>query len=82
MYYMTPTCPSSWSAKGLLAVLRDTLPEHDIVSAATPAVASMNPSALALDDAAAKQARVDRMGRRLRQLVQAADVTSTSAVAA
>jgi hypothetical protein len=77
MYYMMPTCPPSWSSKGLLAVLRDTLPEHDLVSAATPAAAVM-----ALDDAAAKQARIDRMGRRLRQLVQAADAPSASAVAA
>jgi hypothetical protein len=78
---MTPTCPPSWSSKGLLAVLRDTLPERDVASTATPAAASMNLSDSAFDDAA-KQARVDRIGRRLRQLVQAADAPSASAMAA
>jgi hypothetical protein len=47
----------------------------------TPVVPAMSTST-SVFDTAAKEARVERMGQRLRQLVQTADATSASAVAA
>jgi hypothetical protein len=77
MYYMTPTCPPSWTSKGLLSVLRDTLPEHDLASVPLPQA-----EPVVGDDADARQARIDRMGQRLRQLVQVADAPAAAAVTA
>lgn len=77
MYYMTPTCPPSWTSKGLLSVLRDTLPEHDLAPVSAPqAVPSVG------NDVEARQARIDRMGQRLKQLVQVADAPTATAVTA
>ena len=82
MYYMTPTSHTTWTSKGLLAVLRDTLPMHDLVSTTTADVPTVGGIAPMLDDVDARQARIDRMGQRLRHLVQVADVPAGSAVAA
>jgi len=80
MYYMMPTCPPSWTSKGLLSVLRDTLPEHDL--APTPQAVPAVRSSPFGDDAEARQARIDRMGQRLKQLVQVADAPAATAVTA
>lgn len=77
MYYMTPTCHPSWTTKGLRAVLRDTLPQHD--HAAAPTAMRVVPM---LDDADARQARIDRMGQRLKHLVQVADAPADAVVSA
>ena len=82
MYYMTPTCHSTWTSKGLLAVLRDTLPTHDLVSASNAETPSNVRLAPMLDDVDARQARIDRMGQRLKHLVQAADAPAGSAMPA
>ncbi|MFZ3118493.1 MAG: hypothetical protein WA159_09255 [Variovorax sp.] len=82
MYYMTPTCPPSWTSKGLLAVLRDTLPEHDLASATAPEAVPATLRAPLLDDVEARQARIERMGRRLKQLAQVADASAATAVTA
>lgn len=73
MYYMTPTCHSTWTSKGLLAVLRDTLPAHELVSAPIAEAPPMVRLAPMLDDVDARQARIDRMGQRLKHLVHVAD---------
>lgn len=74
MYYMTPTCPPSWTSKGLLLVLRDTLPEHELASVLAPDAVP--------GDVEARQARIDRMAHRLKQLVQVADAPAAAAVTA
>jgi hypothetical protein len=82
MYYMTPTCPPSWTSKGLLSVLRDTLPEHDLGSVSSPQAVSATRNAPGGDDVEARQARIDRMGQRLKQLVLVADAPTATAVTA
>lgn len=82
MYYMTPTCPPSWTSKGLLSVLRDTLPEHGLTAAPTPHTGPAARCAPLPGDVDARQARIDRMGRRLKQLVQVADAPAATAVTA
>ena len=81
MYYMTPTCHPSWTTNGLRAVLRDTLPQHDHAAALadTPTAVRVVPM---FDDADARQARIDRIGQRLKHLVQVADATADVAVSA
>ena len=80
MYYMMLTCPPSWTSKGLLSVLRDTLPAHE--RAPTPPAGPAVQSSPVGDDAEARQARIDRMGQRLKQLVQVADAPAATAVTA
>ncbi|MGJ7490244.1 hypothetical protein [Variovorax sp. ZT4R33] len=67
-------------------MLRDALPEHELLSANASQAPAEDLSFGFVDDATAaahaKQARVERMGRRLKQLVQAADVPCAPAVAA
>lgn len=82
MYYMTPTCPPSWTSKGLLSVLRDTLPEHDLASVSAPDAVPAARSAALPGDVDARQARIDRMGQRLKQLVQVAGAPAAAAVTA
>jgi hypothetical protein len=82
MYYMMPTCPPSWTSKGLLSVLRDTLPEHDLASIPAPDAVMAARHAPSPDNAEARQARIDRMGQRLKQLVHAADAPAATAVTA
>lgn len=82
MYYMTPTCHPSWTSKGLIAVLRDTLPLHDQARAAMADAPTATRVVPMLDDVDARQARIDRMGQRLKHLVQVADAPADSAVSA
>ena len=82
MYYMTPTSHTTWTSKGLLAVLRDTLPAHDLVAATTREAPPAVHVAPMREDVDARQARIDRMGQRLKHLVQVADVPADSAVSA
>ena len=82
MYYMTPTCPPSWTSKGLLSVLRDTLPEHDLAAVSAPDAAPAARRVRLPGDVEARQARIDRMGQRLKQLVQVADAPAAAAVTA
>lgn len=82
MYYMTPTSHTTWTSNGLLAVLRDTLPAHDLVSTAAAKLPPVAPFAPLLDDVAARQARIDRMGQRLKHLVHVADAPADAAVSA
>jgi hypothetical protein len=82
MYYMTPTCHSSWTSKGLIEVLRDTLPLHAQARAAMADAPTATRVVPMLDDVDARQARIDRMGQRLKHLVQVADVPADSAVSA
>ena len=79
MYYMMLTCPPSWTSKGLLSVLRDTLPEHELASVLAPDAV---PGAPLPGDVEARQARIDRMAHRLKQLVQVADAPAAAAVTA
>ena len=82
MYYMMPTSHPTWTSKGLLAVLRDTLPTHDLVSATRAEAPSAVRVASTLDDVDARQARIDQMGQRLRHLVHVADASASSAMPA
>ena len=82
MYYMTPTSHPTWPSKGLLAVLRDTLPAHDLSSAAAANVPPLAPFAPLLEDVATRQARIDRMGQRLKHLVHVADAPADAAMSA
>ena len=82
MYYMTPTSHSTWTSKGLLAVLRDALPAHDLGSTAAANVPPAASFAPLLEDVAARQARIDRMGQRLKLLVHVADAPADAAMSA
>lgn len=79
MYYMTPTRHLSWTSKGLTSVLRDSLPELDLTSVTTLHQAL---DAAPVVDVAARQARIDGMAKRLKQLVQVADAPASAAVTA
>lgn len=82
MYYMMPTSHPTWTAKGLVAVLRDALPTHDLASTTTaelPAAVRVAPTPAEAD---ARQARIERMGQRLKHLVEVADAPAGSAVPA